>query len=121
VGRGLHRSCRARPADRSLVAEDRSAGGVPGPDGTETPLVRAGSAAEGQSWTTASRSAHKTFTETAERSGYSLLISGCHQASSRAGRVGQTRSHPAPAPRFYDLPVSDTPLEAPCCSYSRLQ
>ena len=34
-GRGLHRPCRARPADRSLVAEDRSAGGVrdrTGPD-----------------------------------------------------------------------------------------
>src|SRR4051794_23486368 len=28
VGRGLHRPCRARPADRSLVAEDRSAAGV---------------------------------------------------------------------------------------------
>jgi hypothetical protein len=28
IGRGLHRPCRARPADRSLVAEDRSAGGV---------------------------------------------------------------------------------------------
>jgi hypothetical protein len=27
-GRGYDRSCRARPADRSLVAEDRSAGGV---------------------------------------------------------------------------------------------
>jgi hypothetical protein len=26
--RRLHRPCRARPADRSLVAEDRSAGGV---------------------------------------------------------------------------------------------
>jgi hypothetical protein len=27
-GRGYNRPCRARPADRSLVAEDRSAGGV---------------------------------------------------------------------------------------------
>jgi hypothetical protein len=35
VGPGLHRPCRARPADRSLVAEDRSAAGVrdrTGPD-----------------------------------------------------------------------------------------
>jgi hypothetical protein len=28
MGRGWDRPCRARPADRSLVAEDRSAGGV---------------------------------------------------------------------------------------------
>ena len=28
LGQGLHRPCRARPADRSLAAEDRSAGGV---------------------------------------------------------------------------------------------
>jgi hypothetical protein len=27
-GRGLYRPCRARPADRSLVAEDRSAAGI---------------------------------------------------------------------------------------------
>jgi hypothetical protein len=34
LGRGLHRPCRARPADRSLVAEDRSAEGVRDRDGT---------------------------------------------------------------------------------------
>jgi hypothetical protein len=34
-GQGQDRPCRARPADRSLVAEDRSAGGVRDPTGPE--------------------------------------------------------------------------------------
>jgi hypothetical protein len=43
-----HRPCRARPADRTLVAEDRSAGGVrdrtgPEPAALRVALVRAGS------------------------------------------------------------------------------
>jgi hypothetical protein len=39
VGRGLHRPCRARPADRSLVAEDRSAEGVCDQTGPEPPML----------------------------------------------------------------------------------
>jgi hypothetical protein len=42
-GRWQDRPCRARPADRSLVAEDRSPRWRPRPDGTG-PSVRAGSA-----------------------------------------------------------------------------
>jgi hypothetical protein len=45
VSTGSDRPCRARPADRSLVAEDRSAGGVPRPDG-------AGEAEPSQRWST---------------------------------------------------------------------
>jgi hypothetical protein len=40
VGPGLHRPCRARPADRSLVAEDRSAGGVRDQTGSEARCSR---------------------------------------------------------------------------------
>jgi hypothetical protein len=43
-GRGLHRPCRARPADWSLVAENRSAGGDRDRTGPDNPLVHAGSA-----------------------------------------------------------------------------
>src|SRR4029453_19458011 len=43
-GHGLDRPCRARPADRSLVAEDRSAGGV---------RDRTGPGAPGTRWRTA--------------------------------------------------------------------
>jgi hypothetical protein len=43
-GQGQDRPCRARPADRSLVAEDRSAGGVRDPTGPEElPRVLPGS------------------------------------------------------------------------------
>jgi hypothetical protein len=35
----LHRPCRARPADRSLVAKDRSAGGVRDRTGPEPPML----------------------------------------------------------------------------------
>ena len=42
-----HRPCRARPADRSLVAEDRSARGVRDQTGPEPlMLVRGGSATD---------------------------------------------------------------------------
>jgi hypothetical protein len=37
MGRGRDRPCRARPADRSLVAEDRSAAGVRDRTGPEPP------------------------------------------------------------------------------------
>jgi hypothetical protein len=37
--RRQHRPCRARPADRSLVAEDRSAGGVRDRTGPEPPML----------------------------------------------------------------------------------
>jgi hypothetical protein len=37
--RRLHRPCRARPADRSLVAEDRSAAGVRDHTGPEPPML----------------------------------------------------------------------------------
>jgi hypothetical protein len=47
-GRWQDRPRRARPADRSLVAEDRSAGGVRDQTGPEPRSVRAGSAAEGR-------------------------------------------------------------------------
>jgi hypothetical protein len=49
-GRGYDRSCRARPADRSLVAEDRSAGGVrdrTGPEPAGTRWVHAEPAGRG--------------------------------------------------------------------------
>jgi hypothetical protein len=38
-GQDLYRPCRARPADRSLVAEDRSAGGVRDRTGPEPPML----------------------------------------------------------------------------------
>jgi len=39
MGRGRDRPCRARPADRSLVAEDRSAAGVRHQTGPEPPML----------------------------------------------------------------------------------
>ena len=39
LGQGCDRPCRARPADRSLVAEDRSAAGVRDRTGPGTPLL----------------------------------------------------------------------------------
>jgi hypothetical protein len=38
-GQGFDRPCRARPADRSLVAEDRSAEGVRDQTGPEAPML----------------------------------------------------------------------------------
>ena len=53
-----YRPCRARPADRSLVAEDRSAEGLPDRTGPDNPLVRAGSVTAGTPASSAGTSGH---------------------------------------------------------------
>jgi len=75
-GSRLDRPCRARPADRSLVAEVRSAGGVR--DQTRPGSSRSvlGPQLTGEPWTTVGTSGHQTIGEIAGRSTYSLLTSG---------------------------------------------
>jgi hypothetical protein len=86
----LYRPCRARPADRSLVAEDRSAEGVRDQTGPD-PRSVLGPQPNGEPRTTAGRSGHRTFGKTAGRSTYSLLTSG-----GAAGRSGVRVSPPPP-------------------------
>ena len=82
-GQGLYRPCRARPADRSLVAEDWSA--ACGCDRTrpKPPRSALGPQPNGEPWTTAGTSGHRRFGETAGCSAYGPLTS--YRGDERSG------------------------------------
>jgi len=66
----------APPADRSLIVEDRSTAGVRDRTDRKPAWSVLGPQPTGEPWTTAGRSGHRTFYETAGRSTYNPRTSG---------------------------------------------
>jgi hypothetical protein len=103
-GQGLDRPCRARLADRSLVAEDRSAGGVrdrTGPKDTAAPLSRlANDAVAAEDGPHPSVTGEPTALRRALSSSLAVPLA-CHSQPSRPVPSGQPRTtprRPQPAP-----------------------